>query len=533
MFSVVLIDDEPIIRQGLRSMVKWEELDCEVCGEAEDGAEGVELIREWQPDIIITDIRMREMDGLSMIREIRELVPHAKIIILSGYRDFEYARDALQLGAFDFMLKPSNIHEIHETLGRAVEELRQEGNAVEELDRLRALYEENLPAIRTKLLYDVICGMQMEDLQREEQRCMLVLTQYVAVAVEVDGEPDDEHADSRLYQLGISELFSDAFSDCQVYDVPLTAERIAFVVCICQEEVDYEAVILSCARFQDRVEHCFGITVSLGISTVGSGLTSLHEKWQECQSALEHKLYVGARAMVCYKDLMPILPLEDFSVLETYRAAMLEGVRLGDVAHVRETLESVFAYLGQLDSDIGPHIRNFYWQTIHSVNAIRRSVIQTETGVPSGAEQLESLYDMIHACSSVADLNDVLMQVVLHEVDRIHQFNHKNISQKVQSILDYVDAHYQEVITLGDIGNCIYTSTYYASRIFKQEMGKTFTDYLNEYRIARAKEFLQDVRYKVYEVADLVGIPDPHYFSKLFRKYTGKTPMEFRSGGTT
>ena len=108
-FKVMIIDDEPIIRKGLRNIIDWKQYDCEICAEAADGVEGAELIRSLRPDIIFTDIKMPEVDGLSMIKEIRENISDCKIIILTGYRDFDYAQEAIKLGAFDFILKPSKI----------------------------------------------------------------------------------------------------------------------------------------------------------------------------------------------------------------------------------------------------------------------------------------------------------------------------------------------------------------------------------------------------------------------------------------
>ena len=103
MFKVMIIDDESIIRKGLRNAVNWKVFDCEVVGEASDGMEGYKLINQLHPDIIITDIKMPEVDGLTMLREIRDIIPQSKIIILTGYRDFDYAREAIKLGALDFL----------------------------------------------------------------------------------------------------------------------------------------------------------------------------------------------------------------------------------------------------------------------------------------------------------------------------------------------------------------------------------------------------------------------------------------------
>ncbi|HHY64506.1 MAG TPA: response regulator [Clostridiaceae bacterium] len=123
LFKVVIIDDEPIIRKGLSKIINWSQFSCEISGEASDGASGLELIKQVKPDILLTDIRMPKVDGLTMIRQAKEIVPDCIIIILTGYRDFNYAQEAIRLGAFDFILKPTKIEELTEVIVRAVKEI--------------------------------------------------------------------------------------------------------------------------------------------------------------------------------------------------------------------------------------------------------------------------------------------------------------------------------------------------------------------------------------------------------------------------
>ena len=154
MFKVIIIDDEPIIRKGLKNIINWKQFDCTVCAEASDGEEGKQLIEAHRPDILITDIRMPEMDGLNMIRDVKSYIPNCKIIILTGYRDFDYVQEAIKLGAFDFVLKPSKIEELAAVVKRAVEELKYQRNRAEEMDKLKRLFEQNIPVLREKFLYD-------------------------------------------------------------------------------------------------------------------------------------------------------------------------------------------------------------------------------------------------------------------------------------------------------------------------------------------------------------------------------------------
>jgi len=341
MYKVFIVDDEPTIRMGLQKIVDWERCGCTVCGTAEDGLDGLNRIKEQKPDIIFTDIKMPEMDGLSMIRKIKKFLPNCKIIILSGHSDFDYEREAISLGAFDFLLKPSNVNVIQETLERAVLELRLAENAI----------------------------------------------------------------------------------------------------------------------------------------------------------------------------------------LNIHREELLDGIKLGNEQMVEKSLSKIAKIVSSDGFDLTNEIKEFFWNIILSINKIRALEMKSETGrAADGFENIDKSHNMVKECVDPNDLMDILNAACFRVADRVH----KNIGLKVQKIIEYIDEHYAEQISLSDVAESIGISTYYVSRIFKQEMGKNFIDYLNIIRMEKAKVFLKKVRYKVYEVADLVGIQDAHYFSKIFKKYVGVTPGEYR-----
>ncbi len=156
MFNVLIVDDEPYIRKGLINIIDWKKLQCQICGEACDGVDGLEKIESLRPDIVFVDINMPEIDGLSMISKVKHLVPHTKFILLTGYRDFSYLQEAIKLGAFDYILKPSKIEEICEVVKRAVLELKYQSDEKEELNKIKESYENSKPILKQKLLYDII-----------------------------------------------------------------------------------------------------------------------------------------------------------------------------------------------------------------------------------------------------------------------------------------------------------------------------------------------------------------------------------------
>ena len=542
MFKVLIIDDELIVRKGLRSIVKWEQYNCEICGEAADGIEGYKLISELRPDIIFTDVNMQDMDGLTMLREVKELLINSKIIILTGYRDFEYAKEAITLGVFDFLLKPSRIDEINSVLTRVVAELNHEKAATEKFERFKIHFEENMPVLREKLLYDIMLGINTDsnEVTAKSQLLKINLPEFLLVVIENDYEGEDENDETnynrQLYQFGISKYFAEAFCDYDVISISLSLKRMAFIVSTERVGFSYDRFCDRCAGFQQSVSLSFGFTVTIGLSSQGNDIFELSKKLKECRSALQQKLYIGNNSLICYKDLDASFRYEDYSMLNHYNELLLDGIKSGNIDGVNENLQNIFNFINESISALNKDIKDFYWNTLSSINNIRISVLGIEKNDSYDKQQadipsytnMDNLYHLIAECDSIQDMHDILTGVCLKLTEKINNYNHKNIGLMVQAIINYINLNYKEPITLKDIGEHIYVSTYYVSRIFKQRTGKTLIDYLNEVRLEKAKKLLMDVQYKVYEVADLVGITNPHYFSKIFKKHAGMTPKEFR-----
>jgi len=215
-------------------------------------------------------------------------------------------------------------------------------------------------------------------------------------------------------------------------------------------------------------------------------------------------------------------------MLEKLQKALIEGVKSGNEPSVKERLKDIFSYIKSIDPSKKEFIKNFYWNTITSINNIRMSLISGEEGRKPEYGELSGLYGLIEKCSNIEELNILLDESARSVVSKVNSFNSRSIKLVLRKAVEYLHEHYHEQVTLNEVAEHAFVSTYYISRMFKKEMGKNFVDYLNELRIEKAKELLKDVQFKTYEVAEKVGIPDAHYFSRLFKKYVGVTPTEYR-----
>ncbi|OPJ61553.1 response regulator transcription factor [Clostridium oryzae] len=433
MFNVLIVDDEAIIRKGLRNIVDWESLQCIVCDEACDGVEGMEKIKKLKPDIVIVDIKMPGLNGLEMIVNTKEIIPHSKIIILTGYRDFEYLKKAIQCGAFDYILKPSKVDDINSIVRRAVSELEKEEETVEQMQSLKRNIETTIPLLKQKMLYDLLFNVSAKNEKQLKDTKLydLQIDEFYILVIRI--ENSDNHDNMSMYHYGIINSLVDIYSDLFIVDhISINEETIVFViqpVPDIRDDEEIEGVIKNKLRtLKKLIKEYYSFETVAALSGKGSGREELHRKMKEAIAALDEKL-------------------------------------------LNFTIDN----------------KNIDIDKMRSID-YRDCEYRKDEG--SSEKRSTSLI--------------------------------------IRNAVEYISDNYTNPISLNDVAEHTYVSSYYLSRMFTKELGKNFVDYLNEVRIEKAKEYLKEDYHKTYEVADMVGIKDPHYFSKLFKKYTGLTPSEFK-----
>ncbi len=533
MFKVMIIDDETIIRTGIKNIINWKQFDCKICAEASDGEEGAALIKQHLPDIIITDIRMPGIDGLKMINEIKDVVPDCKIIVLTGYRDFDYVQEAIKLGVFDFVLKPTKIEELTAVIDRAVNELKSLQSKEEEFNKLKKLFEQNIPVLKEKFLYDLIYELYAdnEDLLPRAELLGIDISLFLLLVVEID---IDENAiisqyDRNLYQFGIINTFVDVFSDSfEVTDIPLNDRGVAFILEIKDNKGYLEQINNKCDYLQELLTNCFGITVTIAVSTEGREIMQLPERYNQCVEALERKFYIGDNTVIYHEDIKGFFKYADYAPLEKHQKLLLEGIKTGNGAMVSQKIEDIFEYINSIENIDMNYLKNYCWNIITYVNNIRLSVAQASNDRNVEGINILSVHNIINGSQKVEELKELVIEVCRGITTKINNYNNTSIKLVLRKAVTYIQKHYNDQITLNLVAEHVYVSTSYLSRMFKKELGVNFIDYLNGLRVEKAKELLIDPRYKTYEVAEKVGISDAHYFSRLFKKYEGISPTEFR-----
>ena len=504
-YKVLLIDDEPIIRKGLKNIINWDEFGCEVCGEAQDGYEGISMIDKICPDIVITDIKMPEMTGLEMLGEINETHCTMKVIVLTGFRDFEYVKEALILGAFDFLLKPTKLKDIKRVVTRAVKELGIQKDKGDLVSQLEKRYRQNLPKLKEKLLYDIMMGIitSAEEIEDAGKKLEIDIKNFVMLLVSAESD------NRQVLNYGIMHTFHEMLGeDYNVLSVAVTGRENVFIV---ELPKDAELLYGKCLQLQKMMKESFDMHISIAVSNPAEGLKKILNCYSQCKKANEFKRMLGEGAFILYNDIKDITAKYTDAKLMGMGAIIIDSISSGADASDLACINNLEAELKKRDA------------TGEKEKSIVVSIIKKMLAAAPGGDCA------VNEDADICSLMEQMRKIYQDAANKSMKNSQNDMRLILKKAVEFLEENYYQPVTLRQVADHVYVSPFYISRMISRHMGKTMTEYLNEIRIKNACELLKYVEYKVYQVGEMVGIPDAHYFSRIFKRQTGMTPTEYRN----
>ena len=519
-YKVFLVEDEIVIREGIRDHVDWKSHGFEFCGEAPDGEMALPLLQTTQPDVLITDIRMPFMDGLQLSQIVRDRMPATKIIILSGHDEFEYAQKAIKLGVSEYLLKPVSVQDLHNVLQKVASELEQERGQQQALQKLRDQVEENRAALRERFLLRLVTGAasSAEAIEKSQllgidlvARCYLVVV--IRVAVCDCSEQVDHHKCHRVHQV----ISSHVENNPDVFLINRDMEELVLVLKGNSAEYLNEERDLLLERIRHEVEQT-ECRLIVGSGTPQRRITDICMSFAEATDnvqAVTNGLRVRLNDGFDRAELLKV----DTSAVDDY-------LRFGTVESFAPFFDTFIRPLGEtaLKSAV---VKNHIITDI--VLAAARFVDELGGNIDQVIPEFASLETVLAGIETVAQLQaqarDALVGALVFRDRRVH--NH--YADVIKQAQEYIEHHYMDAtMSLNGVAAQVNLSPSYFSAVFSQETGQTFKEYLTEIRIKKAKTLLRTTTMRSFEIGYSVGYNDPHYFSQVFRKNTGLTPMEFR-----
>ncbi|MUT65844.1 response regulator [Paenibacillus sp. NEAU-GSW1] len=527
--KVLLVDDEPHITRNLEKVIPWEMLGLTVAGTAKNGMEALELIEAEPFDLVLCDIRMPIMDGLDLVKHIREKGAECDIIMLSGYQDFAYTRAAIQYGVQDYVLKPIPYDELTGVIARVMASQRMKQKQLsEERQKLGRM----IDLASEKILYDILMDYTEvsasnwilagdEQTFHEQQFALIVLDLDVSSEQTKDWREWSDK-ERKLWNFAVCNVLREKLQQNGFHHAVIQIRDGEWCVLI---EVDKskpyssEQVVEWAKALLTAVKNHVKLSLSAGIYREYAPVASISQAYKLVQQGMQ--LAPHQDAIAVYPENSGAPSREDQAFWDTSEK-LIAAVKRGDTATVGEELKRLTLQLQRMSE---PSINRFKPMLHFFVLNLMREM--KEMGIFS-REQEDSLWRKLDRRFGIKDLLSVILQVTAAVAD-------KSTDKKKQSEISmaeaklYLDRHLYRDMSVEEAASHVGLSTSYFSLLFKQTYNETFIEYVTRQRMERAKAMLAGTQKSVAQIAKEVGYSERRYFTKVFMKYTGENPTDYRS----
>ena len=537
--KVFLVEDEMVIRRGIKNSIDWEKEGYIFCGEASDGELAYPMIIKEKPDILITDIRMPFMDGLELCKLVKKELPNIKILILSGYDEFDYAKEAIRLGVTEYLLKPISSGKLLEALNGVSESIRREK---EDKDLVRKYMEEmreNTEHEKQKFFEQMIAGnLSMADALETGKKYEMNLSAGMYNLLLFRFTLGKENRKSGEL-LGEAEYAIEKLTERleYVFEFQRGVEGWAFLLMADNEEQMSERVKELSKDLEEIMKNYSTIAYFGGIGQPVARLRELEESFREAERALAARFTMELNRIISVEDIRMAQNVDTLDDIEI--------TSFGEIEKTRTMLEK-FLNNGaedEIDEFVDVYINELPEENLKSV-LMRQYIIMDayivmmsfcekiegiEGEMQAQSEELKNSMKTIQTLEEIKNYIRMLLKKIIGVRDTISGRRYSDI---IEIAKDQIRKTYMsDEISLNTIAAEVGMSPSYFSSIFSKEMGKTFVEYLTEIRMDRAKELLMCSSMKTSEIDYEVGYKDPHYFSYIFKKTQNCTPKEFRARG--
>lgn len=527
MFKILIVDDEKLIRKGIIAKLSHNNISFSWTGEAANGEEALTIINSERPNIVITDIRMPVMDGIQLIRNCRKNFPQIKFIILSGYAEFAYAEQALNMGVSAYILKPIDDNDLMLTIQKVMKEISYSQKAEENAREVAVLGND-----RDRLLIERVLNQffhTSRDFEKEKLLEQIGLgsadykNHYILATLHVDSSSyyhsSFKFDDLVLIKFSIKNIMEEVSCDCckMIADNQKDINQI-FILFYDSNKMKLRA---SCDTYirniYSKLQLYLNLSITIGVSGVEDKLTS--EIYKQSRLAFEQRLALGGNQIFYYERVSDTLQ----SPLPEHKIKLLQRcMEISDLNGIQSILNDIF--MTKEASDMaGIYIRLVYSEVISSLLKICSSY-----GVNSPVDSDFLSGEVIEYMEDSKQIASYLYTMIADILTgrKAECVNCKTIVEEVKA---FILNNYTSEITVGELARKYSINPDYLSSVFKQETGKNIIRYVTELRIERACRLLKESQAKVSDISYCIGYNDRLYFNRVFKKITGMTPAEYRN----
>lgn len=526
LYSVLMVDDEEEVIRIIRRKINWEEMGFEVCGQARNGLEALEMVEELQPDVVMTDIKMPYMDGLELVAKLREKNMGIHTIVLSGFDEFDYVKKAIGLEVEEYLLKPIDSSEIIKVFTKVKNALDEERDMQKNIAYLENYYLQSLPILREGFFSDLMDSAIPEGkipYYTEEYMIDLSGPNFAVAVVHTSRSKTPEGIGGRLMQMSVRQLLENS----QL----MKENRYAFnyrdnIVVLAQfdSEKEVSAFTDELDRFCKYAKRTSQAVVTIGIGHVVDSIKEIPSSYGSAREAVSYRALYGAGNAINIAEIDPgenRYDIQDNDLIHS----ILKQIKMGSEDRVKEAIED---YISSIQ-DAHMNIQTFGIALMELVTSLYRFMNANEIDLSEVSSDNKDVYTKLLQMDSMEAIQNWLTEISLKLREQVQGQRNIKTGSFVGKAKHYVLENFSNPdLSIDMVCSELGVSSAYFSTIFKKETGKTFLNYLTECRMKEAERLLIVEEEKTYIIAEKVGYSDPGYFSYVFKKWFGVSPMKYK-----
>lgn len=530
LYSVLLVDDEEDVIQVIMKKMDWEAIGFRVAGYASNGIEALEMAEELQVDVVMSDIKMPYMDGLTLCRELKHLYNNIKVIIFSGFDEFEYAREAIKIEAEEYILKPVNSVELAEVFERIKTNLDKERDEKQNIAKLKKYYAESLPVLQDNFLFSLINGsIPKEKIEKYALNYQIDLSgNYYSVTVlhlNLDAENDvNGSINPLLLSMSVKRLVEEQLKNRWQSYIISHLRDIIILTKLDNPDDNY--------HFTDDIDRICSMakrvclaTVTAGVGYICEDLDKLIVSYEGAKNALSYRVLYGSGVAINIEEVEPRGKVH-FTWEESGIQGYFNNIKFGKEELVKKSI----AEMMQVLKNPKLSIQQYYVLMTELLAEIFRFGSNNQLNLQEIFGEDMDAYAKVLQMESIDALEKWLADTGKKMLMQLQKDKSNSSKTFVNQAIEYVKNNYaSQDITIDEICNNLGVSSAYFSTVFKKETGKTFIQYLTDYRMEIAVDILMNTDEKTYIIAEKIGYSDPNYFSYVFKKKYGVSPSKYKT----
>ncbi len=527
MISVLIADDEIRICKLIKKIIDWEALGFKIIDEVYDGMAALKLIEKKKPSLVITDIRMPELDGIGLIKSVRERGIEAEFIIISGYNDFDYAKSAVAYDAFDYLLKPIDEDELQKTLLNVKKKIENQSHIKTklELSNMQMLGQDMLAVINQTKKNASIASLNQTygtDFKEGSFNIILALCDTPSSESRQQVQIQCQEIISRFKNKHSEGLFEQVFMERQ------SDNRFMVVVNTDPNQpqaVQQMAGLLQQA-YREKKEKPSEFSMTFCIGEPVNDINALQKSYQSAVNVAKARVVLGKDRIIDAAQIAD--KIESAKNVLDVRAEKRISV-LFDVFDVKGFAREMERQFEAANEQKKSNLLIFHQIGYELADLLDKSIFRKKAQLDNDAAfTKEAIIAKINNCAEIAQIQAVILDTFNKFIEAYSELRDKGGDKIIQEIKAFVAENYMNDIGLDDVAKLVCLNPSYVSGIFRKKAGENFSEYLINHRIETAKEMLIDVKYKIVDISQMVGYNDSKYFSRIFKKKVGVNPTEYR-----